>query len=306
MPVTPSQTRDQIQDLINLIVAGGSYTADELRPLLSIVLGSIYSPFYSTTSNPSTLNNQTQNYKTGSLGKNSSTSRYFVCSNATATTATWEQISLDKGYQSISAVPSAAYQVSSNTSIVNFSGSQSGVTVNLPTAANSYQGKVVRINFSSPAQTSGSGVAFAVPELSPVTLLAADIYTSNAFVEFTFSGTGWILTQYVPTVADFGYQIIGPTEGGTATMLKDTYLLNIFKGFTAGSFTAYNVLLPADPYLGKVVKIQTNNLVTTITTLTIKRSNGTTFASLTIGPNQAVELIYGGADWTKVAPTIIW
>jgi hypothetical protein len=306
MPQSQSPTRDQITALINQIVTGGDYTANELRLLLSDILGSLYSPFYNLPANPTSQRNQTDNYKANSLGKNSSTGRYFVCSSSTATTATWEQISLDKGYQAIVGVASTAYQVSSNTSIVNFSGSQNNVTINLPTAANSYQGKVVRINFSSPAQTSGSGVTFAVPELSPVTLLAANIYTSNAFVEFTFSGTGWILTQYVPTVADFGYQSIAPVEGSTATMSKDTYLLNIVQPFAPASFTAYNVLLPADPYFGKVCKIQTNVNVTSITTLTIKRSDGVTVASGAIGPNQAVEFIYGTNAWTKVAPTIIW
>jgi hypothetical protein len=300
-------TQEQIQDLIDEIVTDGNYTADELRNLLSNVLNSIYSPVYNAGANPGTQLNQTLNYKAGSLGKNSATSRYYLCLAADASTATWEQISLDKQYQSISATASQTYQVSSNVSIVSYSGSQNAVTVNLPTAANSYEGKVVRVYFSSPASTNGSGVTFAVPELVPVTLLPANVYTSNAFVEFTFVNTGWTLTQYVPTVSDYGYQSIAPSEGGTATMLKDTYLLDIVQPFVAASFTAYTVLLPANPYLGKVVKVQVNNNVTAITTLTVKRSDGlVTIASGAISANQAVEFIYSGTSWIKVAPTIIW
>jgi hypothetical protein len=305
MAVTSSPTKDQITNQVDQIQPDGNYTANELRGLLSNIVGSLYSPFYSATSNPSTSNNQTQNYKTGSLGKNSSTGRYFVCSSATASTATWEQITNDKGYQAIGAQPSQVYQVSSNASIVSFSGSQNSVTIYLPTAANSYQGKVVRIYFSSPAQSSGLGVTFAVPELSPVTLLAANVYTSHAFVEFTFVGTTWVLTQYVPTVSDFGFQGLFVTEAGTGAILSDTYLVNL-TALSPTAYTAYNVTLPAEPYLGKVVKIQASTNVTSIGTLTVKRSDGTTLTSGAISANQGVEFLYNGSAWTKVAPTIIW
>jgi hypothetical protein len=305
MPVTQQATQQQIQDLINQIVPDGNYTADELRSLLSNILNSIYSPVYNAGSNPGTQLNQTLNYKAGSLGKNSATSRYYLCLAADASTATWEQISLDKQHQSISATASQTYQVSSNVSIVSYSGSQSSVTVNLPTAANSYQGKVVRVYFSSPASTSGLGVTFAVPELVPITLLPANVYTSNAFVEFTFVNTGWVLTQYVPTVSDFGFQGLFPVNGGTGTMFSDTYLLSL-SSISPATFTTYSVLLPANPYLGKVVKIQTTSNVTSIATLTVKRSDGTTIASGAISANQAVEFIYSGTSWIKVAPTIIW
>lgn len=298
-------TKADLQSLVDQIVTGGDYTAAELRPLLTNLLDSIYSPFFSGTSNPASANNQVQNYKAGSFGFNTVNGRYFVCSAADGTTATWNQITNDKGYQAIVGVASTSYQIAVNASIVSFSGVQNAVTLNLPLASKSYQGKVVRIYFSSPASTTGLGVTFAVQEAPPVTLLAANVYTSHAFVEFTFVGSNWVLTQYVPTVSDFGFQGLLPSNGGTGTVLADTYLVNL-TALLATAFTTYNVLLPANPYLGKVVKIQTSTNVTSIATLTVKRSDGTTIASGAIGANQAVEFIYNGTAWTKVAPTIIW
>jgi hypothetical protein len=299
-------TKADLQALVDQIVTGGDYTANELRPLLTNILDSIYSPFFSSGSNnPANGNNQVQNYKAGSFGVNTSTSRYFVCSAADATTATWDQITIDRGYQAIVGVVSTAFQIAPNTSIVSFSGVQDSVTIRLPIASKSYLGKVVRIYFSSPASTTGLGVTFTVPEVSPITLLAANVYTSHAFVEFTFTAGGWVLTQYVPTVSDFGFQGLLPANGGTGTILADTYLLNL-TALSATAFTTYNVTLPATPYLGKVIKIQTSTNVTSIATLNVRRPDGTILASGAMAANQAVEFIYSGLAWVKVAPTIIW
>lgn len=305
MPVTPQPTKTDLQTLINQIVTGGNYTANELRPLLTNLLDGIYSPFFSASSNPGSGNNQTQTYKAGSLGRNTSTGRYFVCSAADGTTATWERLTNDIGYQQINASASTAYQISTNTSIVSFSGSQNTVTINLPTAVNSYLGKVVRIYFTSPASTSGNGVTFAVPETSPVTLLAANVYTAHAFVEFTFTASGWALTQYVPTVSSFGYQaptITGGSSGATLTVLPDTYLVNLI-AFSATTLATYIIRLPENPFLGKIVKIQTNPNAQ-VTALTVNRFDGTLVTTATLNVNQGIEVVFNGNSWVRVAPTI--
>lgn len=300
MPVTPSQTRDQIQDLINQIVAGGNYTANELRPLLSIVLGSIYSPFFNNTPNPSASNNQTQNYKTGSLGKNSSTGRYFVCSNATATTATWEQISLDKGYQAIVGIASTTYQVSSNTSIVSFSSNQNNVTINLPVAANSYEGKVVRVYFSSPA-TLGS-LTFAVPEVSPITVIPATSYTANAFVEFTFRTGAWVVTQYVKTIVDTDFQRITIANNGTGTISPTTATLQL----AGSSIGRYTVIMPTNPYIGKVVKIFTTATSAITTAVDFRLPDNTLMYSTAMASNESIEFVNEtiAGLWTRIPPSI--
>ena len=298
-------TKDQATQSIEQIQTGVNYTANQLRPLLLNLLDSIYNPFRSGPRDPNTTTNQVIGYRAGSLGKNTATGRYFVCTASDATTATWEQLTNDTGYQQINASASTAYQISTSTSIVSFTGSQNTVTVNLPIAANSYVGKVVRIYFTSPASASGLGLTFAVPEAIPLTLLAPNLYTSHAFVEFTYTASGWALTQYVPTVPSFGFQTLFPVNGGTGAVLSNTYLVNLSLLIPAVTAT-YNLTLPANPYIGKVVKIQASSSVTSITTLTVRRSDATTLASGAISANQAVEFIYNGTDWIKVAPTIIW
>lgn len=151
MAVSVDPTKSNLQDLINQIVEGGNYTANELRPLLTYLLNGIYSPFFSASSNPGSGNNQTQTYKAGSLGRNTSTGRYFVCSASDGTTATWEQLTSDRGYQAIAASASSTQTISNNTDVLVYSGSQDGVTLNMPTIANAYTGKRLKIFFSSPA-----------------------------------------------------------------------------------------------------------------------------------------------------------
>ena len=311
MAVTSSPTKDQITNQVEQITPEGGYTANELRGLLSNIVGSLYSPFYSATSNPSTSNNQTQNYKTGSLGKNSSTGRYFVCSSATASAATWEQISVDKEFFSISASNNQTYTIPNNASTVLYSGLQGGVTVNLPTAANSYAGKKVKVFFTSPASNTGSGVTFFVPETvgpySPNSL-PANVYTSNSIIEFVFTGSGWVICQFVPTTQDIGYQVVTVTEGGTGILQSDTSIARLQRaqgGLT--TYTAYTVNMPPNPYFGKVVKIMTAGVtsISNITTLTIRTSSGAaiTDASGTIAQNQAIEFVFNGSVWVRVAPT---
>ena len=307
MPVTPSQTRDQIQDLINQIVAGGSYTADELRPLLSIVLGSIYGPFYSATSNPSTSNNQTQNYKTGSLGKNSSTGRYFVCSSATASAATWEQVSIDLGIQNVNYTSAGQSQsISNNRAVVIYSGTQDNTTVNLPAADSCYTGKRIKVFFSSPAQNTGLGVSFFMSgSPTPISIngFTQNQYSSSSTLDFVFNGSNWSVCQ-VSSLIDTGYQnIVSPSNGGTTTAVSDTHILR----FTlTATVAAHSVVLPAIAYIGKVIKIMVTSSTFSITSLDVKRSDGTSIGVTALGPAQAIELFYTGTGWSKVVPTVAW
>ena len=65
--------------------------------------------------------------------------------------------------------------------------------------------------------------------------------------------------------------------------------------------------MPPNPYFGKVVKIMTAGVtsISNITTLTIRTSSGAaiTDASGTIAQNQAIEFVFNGSVWVRVAPT---
>ena len=307
MAVTSSPTKDQIINQVDQIQPDGNYTANELRVLLGNIVGSLYGPFYSATSNPSTSNNQTQNYKTGSLGKNSSTGRYFVCSSATASAATWEQISLDRGIQNVLYTSSGqSISISNNSSVVIYSGTQDNTTMNLPASDSCYTGKRIKVFFSSPAQNTGLGVSFFMSgNPTPISIngFTQNQYSSSSTLDFVFNGSNWSVCQ-VSSLIDTGVQLItGPSNGGTTTILSDTYILRFALTSTIASHT---VVLPASAYTGKVVKIMVTSSTFSITTLNVNRSDGTLLGSTALGPAQAIEVYYTGTGWFKVVPTIAW
>jgi hypothetical protein len=309
-------TKTQIENLISEISNGGNYTAAELRALQNALLENVFGPFYDNANrNPTSSQNQGLGYKQNSLGVNRNNGRYFVCSQSTASTATWEQISIDKEFFSINASNNQTYTIPNSASTVLYGSSQSGVTVNLPTAANSYPGKKVKIFFTSPATNTGTGVTFSVPENTPYSPngLTANLYTSNSIIEFVFNGTAWVICQFVPTAQDIGYQVVSVIEGGTVALQQDTAIARLQRaqGAIPTSYSVFNVLMPPNPYVGKVVKIMTagTSSITNITTLTIKTSSGGTItdSSGTIAQNQAIEYVYNGTAWIRVAPTVsLW
>lgn len=315
MPVTPSQTRDQIQDLINEIVEGGDYTADELRPLLSIMLGSVYSPFYIGSSNPGSANNQTQNYKAGSLGKNSSTGRYFVCTSSNASSATWEQVSDDKQLQSIvSSVAGQTYTVSSNSAYVLFAGVQITTTINLPLASSSYSGKTVKIYFTPPASnntSSNPGITFQCPEPTgtytvQVNTLNDNYYRSNTSIEFLFNGTAWIVSEYNATPQDLDVQSASVTPGGSVSLSKETSISRLTATLST-TVASYTVRLPQDPYINKSVDIiiPVSTSLNYIPTLNVQDSAGTTVSGspFTLAKGQKLSF-YFSASWNNISQII--
>ena len=307
MAVTSSPTKDQITNQVDQIQPDGNYTANELRGLLSNIVGSLYSPFYSATSNPSTSNNQTQNYKTGSLGKNSSTGRYFVCSSATASAATWEQVSIDLGIQNVSYTTAGQSQsISNNRAVVIYSGTQDNTTMNLPAADSCYIGKRIKVFFSSPAQNTGLGVRFFMSgDVTPISIngFTQNQYSSSSTLDFVFNGSNWSVCQ-VSSLIDTGVQVVqGPSSGGTTTILSDTYILRFV---LTGTIASYTVVLPASAYTGKVIKIMVPSSSFTITTLNVNTSNGALLDDTPLGPTQAIEVYYTGTGWNKVVPTVAW
>lgn len=302
MAVSVDPTKSNLQDLINQIVEGGNYTANELRPLLTYLLNGIYSPFFSASSNPGSGNNQTQTYKAGSLGRNTSTGRYFVCSASDGTTATWDQLTSDRGYQAIAASASSTQTINNNTDVLVYSGSQNGVTLNMPTIANSYTGKRIKIFFSSPASNVGTGVTIQIPGSPATTLLAAATYTANSIVEFMSNGSTWVLTQYSIAVPDVSLQRVTIVNNGTTVISKNTSHL-LLNGSSIGR---YNVTLPVEAYVGKVVTIFTS--ATAAVTTGVEFRNPVTAAliiSVPMAVSRSIDFIYEGSDsWLYLGPSI--
>jgi hypothetical protein len=312
---TTFPTKEQITNLIDEIVEGGNYTADELRLLLTNILNSLYEPFYNAASNPAAGSNQTANYKAGSLGKNSSTGRYFVCSSAAASTATWEQISLDKGYQAIvSSTAGLTYTVSGNSAYVLFAGVQITTTINLPLSANSYSGKTVKIYFSPPASNNTStspGITFQCPEPAgtytvQVNTLNDNYYRSNTSIEFLFNGSAWIVSEYNATPQDLDVQSASVTNGGSVSLSKETSISRLTTSLSA-TVASYTVRLPQDPYTNKSVDIiiPINTTLNYIPTLNVQDSAGAAVSGSPFALAKGQKLsFYFSASWNNISQII--
>ncbi len=87
-------TSASILTAIGEIITGAKYKANQMRPLLQNIFN-VSSSFYSGTSDPGSSNDNTQNYRIGSLGRNTNTGRYFVCVNANTGAAVWDNLNDD-------------------------------------------------------------------------------------------------------------------------------------------------------------------------------------------------------------------
>lgn len=81
-----------IAQRIALIITGGRSTANLVRPIMSDTLN-VATAFYSAATDPGAANDNTQNYRPGSIGRNTTSGRYFICRDATVGAAVWDMIS---------------------------------------------------------------------------------------------------------------------------------------------------------------------------------------------------------------------
>jgi hypothetical protein len=90
------------------------------------------------------------------------------------------------------ATTGSSYTLGNSDAYIIYSGSQDGVTVNLPIASDSYLGKIIKVYFSG-VTTSGAGVSFIVPE--PIggvyTAVAANVYPDDSMIDLIFNGSTW-------------------------------------------------------------------------------------------------------------------
>jgi hypothetical protein len=233
-----ASTKSQIQALISQIYTGANYTASALNSLMNTVLDSVFSPFFSAAAKPGSSDNQTQGFKAGSIGMDTSNSRVYACSTSTDSSATWEQITQDRNVSTIVATTGSSYTLSVPDTYIIYSGSQDGVTVNLPIAINSYLGKIVRVYFSG-VTISGSGVEFVVPE--PIggiyTVAAPYVYQNDTAIDFIFNGSVW--SSYYST----------PAQATLQSAYDNGNTVNSFN-ITLSNSPSSNVLITNGAYTG--------------------------------------------------------
>lgn len=137
MPTTAS-----ILTAIGQIITGAKYKANQMRPLLQNIFN-VSSSFYTGNLNPGASNDNTQNYRAGSLGRNTANGRLFICRDATTGAAVWEQISKDFLVVNTAMTEGGTSTLGETTSQLNLSGTVNDYTVTLP--PNPYGGKEVCI-----------------------------------------------------------------------------------------------------------------------------------------------------------------
>lgn len=162
MPTTAS-----ILTAIGQIITGAKYKANQMRPLLQNIFN-VSSSFYVGNLNPGASNDNTQNFRAGSLGRNAANGRLFLCRDATTGAAVWQQISQDFLVVSTAMVEGGTSTLGETTSQLNLSGTVNDYNVILP--PNPYPGKPVTIKMTGTASGDfsvinpvGGGVVFNNP-----------------------------------------------------------------------------------------------------------------------------------------------
>ena len=89
-----------IQAKIATIITNALTKANLLRPTLQDMLN-VSTSFYSANVPPSAANDNTQNYRPGSLGRSISAKRYYVNRDASTGTAVWDLITTDFEHEDI-------------------------------------------------------------------------------------------------------------------------------------------------------------------------------------------------------------
>lgn len=143
-------TQAQIQLLIDQIVPNVNYRANQLNPLLTDMLTASYGPMYIDNTPPTNGNDETEGYRTGSVGYDTISQRFYICKDATAGAADWVLIPSDANYEyKLYASAGDGMSLLQNTSVFKADNNSLAVNlgcyVDLPT--NPYRGKVVVLYF---------------------------------------------------------------------------------------------------------------------------------------------------------------
>jgi hypothetical protein len=180
-------TQAEIQLLIDQIVTGANYRANQLNPLLTDMLTASYGPMFIDNVPPDNSNDETEGYRLGSIGYDTLSQRFYICKDASAGAADWVLIPADANYEWKSyAAAGESINLSQNTSVFKAYNTDTVTNVNcyvnLP--ANPYTGKVVILYFENEMNT------FTINDNSGTPIFSDTIPLGQQYT-ITYGGVAW-------------------------------------------------------------------------------------------------------------------
>jgi hypothetical protein len=182
-------TQAEIQLLIDQIVTGANYRANQLNPLLTDMLTASYGPMYIDDVPPTNSNDENQGYRLGSIGYDTLSQRFYICKNPAGGAAEWQLIPVDANYEWKSyAATQETISLGQNTSVFKAYNTDTAVntkcSVVLP--ENPYTGKVVVLYFENEMEQ------FTIKDSDDVPIGAADILIpAGQQYTITYGGVAW-------------------------------------------------------------------------------------------------------------------
>jgi hypothetical protein len=269
-------TQAQIQVLINQIVTGANYRANQMNPLLTDILAAAYGPMFIDNAPPSGNEDETQGYRPGSVAYDTSSQRFFICKDATAGAADWVLIPADANYEyKLYSSAGDGMTLLQNTSV--FKADNNSLAVNLgcyvDLPANPYRGKVVILYFQDSIDQFDIRDSLGVPISAgaSLTIIGGDQYT------IVYNGSIWEIIG-IANINPATLSNVAVTKG--ATVIPNTTAINFIGSsvtvapngsgadVTISPVTGVDIQVNAFPLASPAdfINITGTNLVTTVNT----------------------------------------
>ena len=269
-------TQAQIQALINQIVPGANYRANQMNPLLTDILAAAYGPMFIDNAPPSSNEDETQGYRPGSVAYDTSSQRFFICKDATAAAADWVLIPSDANYEyKLYSSAGDGMTLLQNTSV--FKADNNSLAVNLgcyvDLPANPYRGKVVILYFQDSIDQFDIRDSLGVPISAgaSLTIIGGDQYT------IVYNGSIWEIIG-IANINPATLSNVAVTKG--ATVIPNTTAINFIGSsvtvapngsgadVTISPVTGVDIQVNAFPLASPAdfINITGTNLVTTVNT----------------------------------------
>jgi hypothetical protein len=329
-------TQAQIQVLIDQIVTGANYKANQMNPLLTDILTSAYGPMFIDTAPPTPNEDETGGYRPGSVAYDTSSKRFYICKAATAGAADWVLIPSDANYEyKLYSSAGDGMTLLQNTSVFKADNNDLAVNlgcyVNLP--ANPYRGKVVILYFQDAIDIFDIRDSLGTPIIAgaSLTIIGGDQYT------IVYNGSIWEIigianinpatlsgvavskgATSVPNTTFLNFigasVTVAPSGSGANVTINDTAGVNVKRGSTtiksAAQFIGFNLYYfdveengtGADVTFVQRITVTKNTAARTNTANTFD-FNGSLFDTVSTGTTATVTM--NGAKTLTLAGTTI-
>jgi hypothetical protein len=291
-------TQAQIQALINQIIPGANYRANQMNPLLTDILAAAYGPMFIDNAPPSGNEDETQGYRPGSVAYDTSSQRFFICKDATAGAADWVLIPADANYEyKLYSSAGDGMTLFQNTSV--FKADNNSLAVNLgcyvDLPANPYRGKVVILYFQDSIDQ------FDIRDSLGAPIIAGASLTIIGGQQFTivYNGAIWEIIG-IANINPATLSNVAVTKG--ATVIPNTTAINFIGSsvtvapngsgadVTISPVTGVDIKVNAFPIASpaQFINVTGTNLVTTVNTTGVDityvskigiKKNGTTLTT---------------------------